>query len=199
MTVRMSLLAILDQSPCYGYQLRAEFDRRTGSLWPLNVGQIYTTLDRLVRDGLVEKRESDEQGHVYFSTTVEGSAQVREWLAAPAAQAAGTRDELAIKLAIAATLPGANVSTLIEAQRESSREVRDRLNAAVYTHGDPGGAEELAWQVLVDSMICSADAQLRWLDRVEQRLAERAPSSTVLPVSTEVKKRGRPSKVSTDA
>ena len=47
MTVRQSLLAILDQGPCYGYQLRAEFDRRTGSTWPLNVGQIYNTLDRL--------------------------------------------------------------------------------------------------------------------------------------------------------
>ena len=55
MSVRLSLLAILDQGPCYGYQLRAEFDRRTGSTWPLNVGQIYNTLERLERDGLVSR------------------------------------------------------------------------------------------------------------------------------------------------
>ena len=60
MTVRQSLLAILDQGPCYGYQLRAEFDRRTGSTWPLNVGQIYNTIDRLERDGLVAKGATDE-------------------------------------------------------------------------------------------------------------------------------------------
>ena len=72
MSVRQSLLAILDQGPCYGYQLRAEFERRTGSTWPLNVGQIYTTLDRLERDGLVAKGETDDQGHVFYDITDAG-------------------------------------------------------------------------------------------------------------------------------
>lgn len=106
MSVRLSLLAILDQGPCYGYQLRAEFDRRTGSTWPLNVGQIYNTLDRLERDGLVLKGETDDQGHVYWEITDAGRAEVSAWLASPVERTSGTRDELAIKLAIAATLPG---------------------------------------------------------------------------------------------
>ena len=59
MSVRQSLLAILDQGACYGYQLRAEFDRRTGSTWPLNVGQIYNTLDRLERDPMSLAGELD--------------------------------------------------------------------------------------------------------------------------------------------
>ena len=80
MSVRQSLLAILDQGPCYGYQLRAEFDRRTGSTWPLNVGQIYNTLDRLERDGLVEKGDVDEHGHVYWEITDAGADEVRSWL-----------------------------------------------------------------------------------------------------------------------
>ena len=104
MSVRQSLLAILDQGPCYGYQLRAEFDRRTGSTWPLNVGQIYNTLDRLERDGLVEKGDVDEQGHVYWQITDAGSSEVQQWWAAPVERSGGTRDELAIKLAVAATL-----------------------------------------------------------------------------------------------
>ena len=81
MSVRQSLLAILGQGPCYGYQLRAEFDRRTGSTWPLNVGQIYNTLDRLERDGLVRKGETDGHGHVYYEITDAGSAEVETWLA----------------------------------------------------------------------------------------------------------------------
>ena len=54
MSIRQAMLAILEQGPMYGYQLRAEFEQRTGETWPLNIGQVYTTLTRLERDGLVE-------------------------------------------------------------------------------------------------------------------------------------------------
>src|SRR5918994_3825042 len=109
MSVKQSLLAILDQGPCYGYQLRAEFDRRTGSTWPLNVGQIYNTLDRLERDGLVLKGDTDAHGHVYYEITDAGSAEVADWLDSPVRRGGGTRDELAVKLAVAVTLPGVDV------------------------------------------------------------------------------------------
>jgi len=54
MSVRHALLALLSEGPKYGLQLREEFEARTGEVWPLNVGQVYTTLQRLERDGLVE-------------------------------------------------------------------------------------------------------------------------------------------------
>ncbi len=54
MSVRSGLMALLAEGEKYGAQLRSEFETRTGGTWPLNVGQVYTTLDRLVRDGLVE-------------------------------------------------------------------------------------------------------------------------------------------------
>ena len=53
MTVRHALLALLSEGPKYGLQLRQEFEARTGGVWPLNVGQVYTTLQRLERDGQV--------------------------------------------------------------------------------------------------------------------------------------------------
>ncbi len=53
MSVRHSLLALLEEGPRYGYQLRSEFEHRTAAAWPLNVGQVYSTLARLERDGLV--------------------------------------------------------------------------------------------------------------------------------------------------
>ena len=59
MSVRHALLALLSEGPKYGLQLRQEFEARTGEVWPLNVGQVYTTLQRLERDGLVE---SDDAG-----------------------------------------------------------------------------------------------------------------------------------------
>ncbi|MCC5950637.1 MAG: helix-turn-helix transcriptional regulator, partial [Acidimicrobiia bacterium] len=57
MSIRAALLQLLDESDAHGYQLKSEFERRTGGVWPLNVGQVYTTLDRLRRDGLVDELE----------------------------------------------------------------------------------------------------------------------------------------------
>ena len=194
MSVRQSLLAILDQGPCYGYQLRAEFDRRTGSTWPLNVGQIYNTLDRLERDGLVEKGEPDAEGHVYWRITAAGSAEVRTWLTSPVERSAGTRDELAIKLAVAATLPGVDVADVIQTQRAASLAALQELHRAKYAGADPDGPEELIWSLVVDSMIFAAEAEVRWLDHTEQRLALHPRHAMALALSDEKPKRGRPAK-----
>ncbi|WP_221585380.1 PadR family transcriptional regulator [Microbacterium sp. G2-8] len=195
MSVKRSLLAILDQGACYGYQLRAEFDRRTGGTWPLNVGQIYNTLERLERDGLVERGEADDEGHVYWRITDDGRAAVAEWLASPVPASKGTRDELAIKLALAATLPGIDLAGVIHTQRRASLEHLRELNRAKYAGRSPDGAEELAWSLVVDSMIFQAEAEVRWLDHTEQRLAMRP--AVPLPLTNEPAKRGRPAKEKT--
>lgn len=192
MSVRQSLLAILDHGPCYGYQLRAEFDRRTGSTWPLNVGQIYNTLERLERDGLAEKGATDELGHVYWEITDAGRAEVSRWLTDPVERSPGTRDELAIKVALAATLPGVDVATVVQTQRRASVSALDALQADSDTGADADTPEELARALVVDAMIQQAEAELRWLDRVEQRLAARPPTARTLELSTDRPKRGRP-------
>jgi len=192
MSVKQSLLAILDQGACYGYQLRTEFDRRTGGTWPLNVGQIYGTLDRLERDGLAERGEVDDEGHVFWRITAAGSAAVGEWLSSPVQPASGTRDELAIKLALAATLPGVDIGGVIQTQRSASLAHLQSLNRAKYAGSAPDTAEELAWSLVVDSMIFTAEAQVRWLDHTEQRL--RMAPARPLPLTDEPVKRGRPSR-----
>ena len=192
MSVRQSLLAILDQGPCYGYQLRAEFDRRTGSTWPLNVGQIYNTLERLHRAGLVEKGDTDAQGHVYWQITETGRAEVRDWLDSPVTRGGGTRDELAIKLAVAATLPGVDVAELIRAQRRTSVAKLEELTGSEYPGDAPDAPEGVAWSLVVDSMIFAAEAEVRWLDHAQQRLARHPQHATALELSTARPKRGRP-------
>jgi DNA-binding PadR family transcriptional regulator len=192
MSVRQSLLAILDQGPCYGYQLRTEFDRRTGSTWPLNVGQIYNTVDRLERDGLVEKGEPDEHGHIYFEITDAGRAEVRNWLSSPVERSSGTRDELAIKVAVAATLPGVDVADVIQTQRRASLTQLQSLQRTKYAGADPDGPQELAWSLVVDSMIFAAEAEVRWLDHTEQRLRLRPQHAMALQLSVDKPKRGRP-------
>ncbi|MDJ0377771.1 PadR family transcriptional regulator [Cryobacterium sp. PH31-L1] len=196
MSVRQSLLAILNQGPCYGYQLRAEFDRRTGSTWPLNVGQIYNTLDRLERDGLVQKADIDADGQNYVQITDAGRAEVADWLGSPVVRTMATRDELAIKLAIAVTLPGVDIAQVIQVQRTATMRTLQELTRTKNATADPESSEQLAWLLVVDSLIFAAEAEARWLDHSEHRLARARAAGLAdpLPLNTDVPKRGRPAK-----
>ena len=191
MSVRQSLLSILAQGACYGYQLRHEFDRRTGSVWPLNVGQIYNTLERLERDGLVARGEADSQGHVYWEISDTGRAEAARWMSSPVERGQATRDELAIKVAIAATLPGSDASAVIATQRDASSDHLKSLQRLRESRDD-SDPEGLAWSLVVDSMLLAADAELRWLDHVEARLAEHPQHALALGLTPDRPKRGRP-------
>ena len=208
MSIRQAMLAILEQGPMYGYQLRAEFEQRTGETWPLNIGQVYTTLTRLERDGLVEvvghggADESDQadpsdQGsdrqHVSYRATEAGRSEVSEWFATPVPRSQPPRDELAIKLAIAVTLPGVDVGTIIQRQRSATMAslqdyTRLKRTGRAATPQEPA---DLAWSLVLDALVFDAEAEVRWLDHCEARLrraaAERGdvrPSATT-PSPTE--------------
>ena len=158
----------------YGYQLRAEFESRTGGTWPLNVGQVYTTLARLERDGLVEPAGEDGDKHVFYRCTKAGMAELREWFERPVGAEGRPRDELAIKLALAVGSPGVDVRAVMQRQRTHTlRTLRDytRLKADV-------AESDLAWQLVLDSLIFQAEAEVRWLDHCEARL-ERSASEAV--------------------
>jgi DNA-binding PadR family transcriptional regulator len=171
--------------------LRTEFDRRTGSVWPLNVGQIYNTLERLERDGLVARGAPDEHGHVYWRITDEGTAAVAAWLVEPVQRSQAPRDELAIKISLAATLPGADATEVIRTQRAASVQRLRELERA-QEDSDEEGTEGLARALVLDSLIVAVEAELRWLDRAADRLAERAAHSPALTLGTQRPKRGRP-------
>ena len=118
MSVRHALLALLSEGPKYGLQLRQEFESRTGEVWPLNVGQVYTTLQRLERDGLVESDDSDEDGpQKGFHITREGADELAQWLRTPPDFSSPPRDELVIKVLVALGLPGVDVHEVVQVHR----------------------------------------------------------------------------------
>lgn len=180
MSVRHSLLVILEHGPCYGHQLRQEFDRRTGGTWSINAGQVYQTLDRLVRDKLVETAGVDPEGRELYAITEAGRAEAASWLATPVLRV--ERNELAIKLALAVTLPTPDAAAVIAAQRTASQ--RALAIATSASSGDLGEA------VVVASLIASAEADLRWLDEVERLLATAEPFG----LAADAPRRGRPAK-----
>src|SRR5204862_5948729 len=118
MSVRHALLALLSEGPKYGLQLRQEFEARTGEVWPLNVGQVYTTLQRLERDGFVSSEGEAEDGpQRNFRITSNGEAELAEWLRTPPDLASPPRDELVMKVLVAARAPGIDVLEVIQAHR----------------------------------------------------------------------------------
>ena len=110
MSVRHALLALLSEGPKYGLQLRQEFEARTGEVWPLNVGQVYTTLQRLERDGLVESDGAERRRPAEdFRITAAGRRRARGVAAHATRHCAAPRDELVIKVLVALRVPGVDV------------------------------------------------------------------------------------------
>jgi DNA-binding PadR family transcriptional regulator len=180
MSVRNALLALLEQGPRYGYQLRAEFEDRTGGTWPLNVGQVYTTLSRLERDGLVEGRGADADGHLVYAVTGSGRDEVAAWFSSPVSRTQPPRDELAIKLAFAVSVPGVDVGAVIQQQRTATMTALQDYTRL--KRGGPGDdPHELAWGLVLDSLVFAAEAEIRWLDHCEARLRRAAIERAAAP------------------
>ncbi|MFF3302477.1 PadR family transcriptional regulator [Streptomyces sp. NPDC002908] len=179
MSIRHGLLALLERGPRYGSQLRTEFESRTGSTWPLNVGQVYTTLNRLERDGLVAQDGEDDAGHALYSITDGGRDELRSWFETPVDRTSPPRDELAIKLAMAVGAPGVDIRAVIQAQRSHTlRAMQDYTRLKAQALADvPTDRDEVAWLLVVEQLIFQAEAEARWLDHCESRLVRLAAAA----------------------
>jgi DNA-binding PadR family transcriptional regulator len=185
MSIRHGLLALLERGPMYGYQLRSSFEESTGSTWPLNIGQVYTTLSRLERDGLVRPLPENDGGQRPYEITELGRGEIAVWFATPISRTDRPRDELAIKLALALTTPGVDVRAVVQTQRTATmRTLQEftRLKAGVAKPGD------LSWRLILDAMVFQAEAEVRWLDHCEASLVRysREPAAgTAVPAAVD--------------
>jgi DNA-binding PadR family transcriptional regulator len=176
MSVRHALLALLSEGPKYGLQLRQEFEAGTGEVWPLNVGQVYTTLQRLERDGLIESDDVATEGpQKRFRITTDGDAELSTWLRTPD-MTSPPRDELVIKVLVALRVPGVDVGELVQVHRRYLVELMQQ-----YTHLKVDASDdEIGLALVVDAELFRLDAVVRWLDAVDGRLARVAAD---LPVA----------------
>ncbi len=171
MSVRHALLALLSEGPKYGLQLREEFEARTGEVWPLNVGQVYTTLQRLERDGLVESDGAADDGpQKGFHITAAGEAELAGWLRTPPDLASPPRDELVMKVLVAVRVPGIDVREVIQSHRRYLVELMQQWTRIKEAEAD----SDLSLALVVDSELFRRDAVIRWLDVAEGRLKRAA-------------------------
>jgi DNA-binding PadR family transcriptional regulator len=167
MSVRHALLALLSEGPKYGLLLRQQFEERTGDVWPLNVGQVYTTLQRLERDGLIESDGHGEAGpQKSFRLTDEGGAELDAWLRTPPDLSSPPRDELVIKVLVASRVPGVDVHDVIQAHRRHVVELMQEWTRVKHD----AGPDAMSLALVVDAELFRLDSVVRWLDAADARL-----------------------------
>jgi DNA-binding PadR family transcriptional regulator len=178
-SVRHALLALLSEGPKYGLQLRQEFESRTGEVWPLNVGQVYTTLQRLERDGLIESDASADEGpQKGFRITEEGSAELDQWLRTPPDFSSPPRDELVIKVLVALEVPGVDVHEVVQVHRRYLVQLMQQWTRLK----EDEGRLDLNFALVVDAELFRLDSLIRWLDTADGRL-RRAAAELDRPVT----------------
>ena len=169
MSVPHALLALLSEGPKYGLRLQNEFESRTGAVWPLNVGQVYTTLQRLERDGLVAADVEGERSQKRYRITSAGAQELAGWLRTPPELVPPPRDELVIKVLVALQIPEVDIHEILQVHRRHVIEVMQR-----YTRIKAEAAEDdVPLALVADAELFRLEAIIRWLDAADVRLKQR--------------------------
>jgi DNA-binding PadR family transcriptional regulator len=181
-SVRFGLLALLDEAPSHGYNLKTAFERRTGGSWALNIGQVYTTIQRLERDGLVESigAASADDDRREYRITPAGRVQLATWFENPVVAEAPARDELTIKVLLAVAAGDIDVTALLQRQRRASIE---QLQAYTRRKARADPRQDVAFLILLDALIFRTEAEIRWLDACDARI--RSLATPAAPVTKE--------------
>jgi DNA-binding PadR family transcriptional regulator len=172
MSVRHALLALLSEGPKYGLRLREEFEAGTGEVWPLNIGQVYTTLQRLERDRLIQSDDDAERDSPQkrFRITAAGERELAAWLRTPPDMSSPPRDELVIKVLVAMRVAGTDVREVIQAHRRYLVELMQQWTRIKEADAD----RDLALGLAVDAELFRLDAVVRWLDAADGRIKRAA-------------------------
>jgi len=195
MSVRHAMLALLSEGPKYGLQLREEFEARTGEVWPLNVGQVYTTLQRLERDGLVVSGDAGAGGlPPGYWITADGERELAAWLRTPPDLAGSPHAELTAKIMVALLVPGTDVHEVVQVHRRHLVELM-----AQWTRAKQGQADHnLGLALAVQAEMFRLDSVIRWLDDADGRLHRAAASPPPRPAPPVIDDRIRTSDADRD-
>lgn len=175
MSVRYGVLGLLAKEPRHGYELKNSFEEISGGFWNVNYGQIYITIDRLLKEGLLESdaqtdvsRQSRERK--VYTITPKGLDELRQWLAKPVDKVRPLRDEVFIKLALLDYKQPGPILKLLEGQRQlylsKMAELTRKKRQLKSTHGEEGIIADL----LIDAALFHAEADLRWLEHCKAKI-----------------------------
>lgn len=169
MPIQHAVLALLADGSSHGYDLRARFQESVGPQWgELNIGHLYQVLDRLVRDGLVTKREVEQMARpdkLVYRLTKAGREELERWLAAPFVRQGGYRDDFFLKLLAASRLGGEQLKQVVSVQREA---YLGELSSLAQLRAEHRGQPLV--ELLIEAAVLHTEANLRVVDLAARRL-----------------------------
>ncbi len=177
MPVQHAVLALLADGDSHGYELRAEFERAVGPQWgQLNIGHLYQVLDRLVRDGLVTRREVEQErlpDRVVYHLTDQGGEELLSWLETPFVRQSGYRDDFFLKLVAAARLGSKDLEHVLAVQRSAYLAELSTLGELRKEHRD-----EPVVVLLIDAARRHTEVNLHTVEQAEANLGTLTTSAT---------------------
>ena len=178
MSFKFALLGLLADGPRHGYELKATYESQLLPSVKLNYGQVYTTLERLSREGLVNcemVNQTERPDKKVYAITGDGLDQLHEWLMSPSAQEVDLRDATMLKLLLTNQMKprkkGRKGISALDVLASERRACMDRLHEYSMTRVESVKRKESAETILVlDYAILRLESFLKWFDRCEEEL-----------------------------
>jgi DNA-binding PadR family transcriptional regulator len=169
MSVPFALLGLLEREPSHGYDLKRDYDNYFGRGKPLPFGQVYATLGRLARDGLVVAAEAEPGAgpdRKRYVITGQGVTEVEAWLTEPVEAEPHLQTVLFVKVVLALML-GRSAERYLDTQRRAHLQRMRELTELKRTGS-------LVDALLADHSLFHLEADLRWIDITAARLSSLA-------------------------
>lgn len=163
-SLRYGTLGLLAEGPLHGYEIKNRFEELLGGTWDVNIGQVYATLARLERDGLVEPHgPRGDRRKLPYRLTSGGRAELERWIETPENEPQALRQEIYVKLLLAGRVSNGRLEPLLHGQRrihlQRLKELADLERGARDEHRD-----DLA--LLLRGARLHAEADLKWIDEL---------------------------------
>ncbi len=166
MSLKYGLLGLLAEEPLHGYEVKNRFEEMLGGTWEVNIGQVYTTLQRLERDGLVRPvGERGDRGKLLYGVSDAGHKALNEWLAQPESGPQELREDIYVKLLLAARLANGNLGPLLSRQKRAYLQRLRDLNQ-LEARARKEGRTDLAR--LVRGALLHTEADIKWIDELSE-------------------------------
>ncbi len=164
MSLKYGVMGLLAEEPLHGYEVKNRFEAMLGGTWEVNIGQIYTTLQRLERDGLVRPAgPRGDRGKLLYELSPEGRKALDEWLAKPDSGPQQLHEDIYVKLLLATRLANGDLAQLLGRQKRAYLQRLRDLNR-LEERARREGRIDLAR--LVRGALLHTEADLKWVDEL---------------------------------
>ncbi len=164
LSLKYGVMGLLAEESLHGYEVKNRFEAMLGGTWEVNIGQIYTTLQRLERDGLVRPAgPRGDRGKLLYELSPEGQKALKQWLAQPDSGPQQLHEDIYVKLLLATRIANGDLDGILARQKRTYlQRLRDLNRLEERARRD--GRIDLAR--LVRGALLHTEADLKWIDEL---------------------------------